>query len=236
MISNAPKNICIVDDDDDFVEFLGQYLGVRGFLCAGFQTAEALLKSNKLASFDFYILDLGLPGIDGVDLITLIRGGTSAGILVISGRMGADAFNSALTAGADMFVNKPIRFDQVYNAIASVCRRSSLKSTVSSPWKLDIRRSQFISPGGSVVDLTPVELKILSSLCDDINKPMSRQTLADAAGIVQNIDDRNLDSAIFRLRRKIEKDTSQPSPLKTVHGLGYQISEPVKVDDNRNRR
>lgn len=235
MILNDPKNICIVDDDADFVEFLGQYLGVRGLLSSGFANAEALLKSDKLSSFDFYILDLGLPGIDGIDLITLIRGQSSAGILVISGRMGADAFNSALTAGADMFINKPVRFDQVYNAIASVCRRTSLKSTASSPWQLDGRRSQFISPSGSVVDLTPVELKILSSLCDDINKPMSRQALADAAGIIQNIDDRNLDSAIFRLRRKIEKDTSQPSPLKTVHGLGYQISEPVKVVDNRNR-
>jgi DNA-binding response OmpR family regulator len=120
MISNDPKNICIVDDDADFVEFLGQYLGVRGLLSAGFANAEALLKSDKLSSFDFYILDLGLPGIDGIDLITLIRGQTSAGILVISGRMGADAFNSALTAGADMFINKPVRFDQEYNAIASV--------------------------------------------------------------------------------------------------------------------
>ena len=233
MIPNAPKKICIVDDDDDFVEFLGQYLGVRGLLTVGFANAEALLKSDKLSSFDFYILDLGLPGIDGIDLITLIRGQTSAGILVISGRMGADAFNSALTAGADMFINKPVRFDQVYNAIASVCRRTSLKSTASSPWQLDGRRSQFISPSGSVVDLTPVELKILSSLCDDINKPMSRQALADAAGIIQNIDDRNLDSAIFRLRRKIENGTDQPSPLKTVHGLGYQISEPVEVIGNR---
>jgi two-component system, OmpR family, response regulator len=62
---------------------------------------------------------------------------------------------------------------------------------------------------------------------------MTRQDLAVAAGIVQNLDDRNLGSAIFRLRRKIENGTDQPSPLKTVHGLGYQISEPVEVIDNR---
>jgi two-component system KDP operon response regulator KdpE len=233
MIPNAPKNICIVDDDVDFVEFLGQYLGVRGLSSAGFSSAEEFLKSNKLSSFDFYILDLGLPGIDGVDLITLIRGQSSAGILVNSGRMGADAFNSALTAGADMFINKPVRFDQVYNAIASVCRRTSVRSMGNASWKLDSRRSQLFSPSGSVVDLTPVELKIFSSLCDDVNNPMTRQDLAVAAGIVQNLDDRNLDSAIFRLRRKIENGTDQPSPLKTVHGLGYQISEPVEVIDNR---
>jgi DNA-binding response OmpR family regulator len=62
---------------------------------------------------------------------------------------------------------------------------------------------------------------------------MTRQDLAVAAGIVQNLDDRNLGSAIFRLRRKIENGTDQPSPLKTVHGLGYQISEPVEVIYNR---
>ena len=233
MITNAPEKICIVDDDGDFVEFLGQYLDVRGLTSAGFDTAEGLLKSAQLTSFDFFILDLGLPGIDGVDLITLIRGQSSAGILVISGRMGADAFNSALTAGADMFINKPVRFDQVYNAIASVSRRMSLRSNGSVAWKLDGRRSQFVSPSGAVVDLTPVEFKILKSLCEDVTSPMSRQDLADAAGIVQSADDRNLDSAIFRLRRKIEKDTERPSPLKTVHGLGYQINEPVEVLDNR---
>jgi two-component system KDP operon response regulator KdpE len=231
MIKDAPKKICIVDDDNDFVEFLGQYLDVRGLASKGFDTAEGLLNSPELSSFDFFILDLGLPGIDGVDLITLIRGQSSAGILVISGRMGADAFNSALTAGADMFVNKPVRFDQVYNAIASVCRRMSIRSVGNAPWTLNGRRSQFVSPAGSVVDLTPVELKILQRLCESTGAPTSRQDLAEAAGMTQSVDDRNLDAAIFRVRRKIEKDTGQPSPLKTVHGLGYQMSEPVTVLD-----
>lgn len=233
MIQNAPKKICIVDDDGDFVEFLGQYLDVRGLVSKGFDTAEGLLKSEELATFDFFILDLGLPGIDGVDLITLIRGQSSAGILVISGRMGADAFNSALTAGADMFVNKPVRFDQVYNAIASVCRRTAIRSITNAAWSLDSLKSQFISPTGSVVDLTPIELSILLCLSEDISAPISRQDLAEAAGIVQSADDRNLDAAIFRLRRKIEKGTEQPSPLKTVHGLGYQMSEPVTVLEQR---
>jgi len=229
MIENAPKNICIVDDDGDFLEFLGQFLNARSLGAKGFGTAEALLKSGELSAFDFFILDLGLPGIDGVDLITLIREHSSAGILVISGRMGADAFNSALTAGADMFVNKPVRFDQVYNAIASVCRRMTMRSVRSASWALDGRRSQFVSPAGSIADLTAIELMILNRLCEDTTTPVSRQDLAAAAGLVQSADDRNLDSAIFRLRRKIENVTAQPSPLKTVHGFGYQITEVVEV-------
>jgi two-component system KDP operon response regulator KdpE len=231
MIVNEPKNICIVDDDDDFVEFLCQFLNARGLEAKGFGSAEALLKSGDLSAFDFFILDLGLPGIDGVDLIPLIRQHSPAGILVISGRMGADAFNSALTAGADMFVNKPVRFDQVYNAIASVCRRMTMRSDRSASWALDGRRAQFVSPTGSVVDLTGIELMILQRLCADMTTPVSRQDLAEAANLVQSADDRNLDSAIFRLRRKIESVTNQPSPLKTLHGFGYQVTEAVEVVD-----
>jgi two-component system KDP operon response regulator KdpE len=211
------------------VEFLSQYLGVRGLSATGFAAAEALLKSDDIAKFDFFILDLGLPGIDGVDLITLLRARTDAGILVISGRMGPDAFNSALSAGADMFINKPIRFDQVYNAIASVCRRMSLRVVGNSPWRLLLKRSELVAPDGATVSLTPVELKILHRLFQNPSEVVTRHQLADAAGIITSGDDRNLDSAIFRLRRKIEKEASQSSPLKTVHGLGYQVSKPVEI-------
>jgi DNA-binding response OmpR family regulator len=130
-----------------------------------------------------------------------------------------------------MFVNKPVRFDQVYNAIASVCRRMTMRSDRSASWALDGRRAQFVSPTGSVVDLTAIELMILQRLCADMTTPVSRQDLAEAAGLVQSVDDRNLDSAIFRLRRKIESVTNQPSPLKTLHGFGYQVTEAVEVVD-----
>jgi two-component system KDP operon response regulator KdpE len=229
MADTPISQICIVDDDRDFVEFLGQYLGVRGLAAKGFATAELLLRSEDVAKFDLYILDLGLPGIDGIDLITLIRARTNAGILVISGRMGPDAFNSALSAGADMFINKPIRFDQVYNAIASVSRRMSLRIVSNLPWRLLLKRSNLVAPNGSSVSLTPVELKILHRLFKDPSEVVTRQQLSEAAGIITSGDDRNLDSAIFRLRRKIEKEAAQPSPLKTVHGLGYQVSKPVEI-------
>jgi len=229
MTETPISQVCIVDDDSDFVEFLGQYLEVRGLAASGFPTAEALLKSSDLAKFDFFILDLGLPGIDGVDLITLLRARTNAGILVISGRMGPDAFNSALLAGADMFINKPIRFDQVYNAIASVCRRMSLRIVANLPWRLSVNRCELVAPDGAKVHLTPVEVKILHRLFQDPSEMVSRQQLADAADITNSTDDRNLDSAIFRLRRKIEREASQPSPLKTVHGLGYQVAKPAEI-------
>lgn len=228
-MTETPSQICIVDDDRDFVEFLAQYLSGRGIPAKGFGAAEDLLASDELGNFDFFILDLGLPGIGGIDLITLIRASSSAGILVISGRMGPEAFNSALSAGADMFVNKPVRFDQVFHAIASVRRRVSLRQVGNPAWQLAVNRAQLVAPDGSTVSVTPVEVKVLLRLCRDPSQVVSRQELAEAAGMVDNGEDRNLESAIFHLRRKIEKEASQPSPLKTVHGVGYQIVKPVEI-------
>lgn len=118
-----PSDICIVDDDADFVSFLADYLRLRGCRCSTFTSAEELIRGGSLEDYDFFILDLGLPGIDGVELAALIRGSSNAGMLVVSGRLGPDAFNSALAAGADMFINKPVRFDQVSHAIQSIWRR-----------------------------------------------------------------------------------------------------------------
>jgi len=229
MIQTPLSQICIVDDDRDFVEFLVQFLIAKGLQTKGFETAEELLKSDEIGNSDFFILDLGLPGIDGVDLITLIRARSEAGILVISGRMGPDAFNSALSAGADMFVNKPVRFDQVYNAIGSVCRVTAQRKAGNPAWKLSPARAELTAPDGSTIDLTEVELLLLRRLCDEPQQAVSRQDLADASGIVDSALERNLDSAIFHLRRKIEKAAAQPSPLKTVHGFGFQISKPIEI-------
>jgi DNA-binding response OmpR family regulator len=105
----------------------------------------------------------------------------------------------------------------------------SLRIVGNSPWRLVVKRSELVAPDGGTVSLTPVELKILHRLFDDPSQVVTRQQLSDAAGIITSGDDRNLDSAIFRLRRKIEKEASQPSPLKTVHGLGYQVFKPTEI-------
>ena len=119
MAGEIPNTICIIDDDADFAQFLSHFMESKGARCTAFSSAEAFLQAKSIADIQAFVIDLGLPGLDGVDLTALIRAQTDAGILVISGRMGADAFNSALAAGADMFINKPVRFDQVYNALGS---------------------------------------------------------------------------------------------------------------------
>lgn len=223
-------NYCIVDDDDEFVQFLVKYLEAKGWRAKGYVSGEALLEAGTLADFDFFIVDLGLPGIDGVDLVTLIRSRSDAGILIVSGRMGPDAFNSALAAGADMFINKPARFDQIYHAIMSVCRRIPIKGGVDASWTMRSDPAALISPDGRQVPLSPLEMSLINRLLEARGTPVSREELAQASGAGGAPEFRNLDAAIFRLRRKIERDAARPSPFRTVHGKGYQLSEPLLLD------
>lgn len=229
MIQDFPASACIVDDDVDYVEFLVEYLQSRGCAAKGFDSAEGLLASGDLKSFEFFIIDLMLPGIDGVDLISLIRARTRAGILVVSGRMGPDAFNSVLAAGADMFINKPIRFDQVYHSIISIMRRISGSNDEEKGWRLDRSLEILTAPGGATVKLSRLDTALLVALQDRFGQPMSRVELASAAAVLPGPDHRNLDAAMFRLRRKIERHTNLPSPIRTVHGVGYQLSNHIET-------
>lgn len=221
MTETFPTSICLVDDDVDFVSFLSRYLEARGCTVMAFNSAEAFLEAPEALLMQFFLVDLTLPGADGVDLIGMIRAHGNAGIIVISGRMGPDAFSSALAAGADMFINKPVRFDQVYQAILSVTRRIGTARVVARNWGYDENDGSLISPSGNNVQLTKTERKLLSALLKAGGAAVDRPTLAKAGDIAASKDDRNLDAAMFRMRRRIEKTTREAAPLRTIHGSGY---------------
>lgn len=219
-----PRSVCIVDDDTDFVSFLQSYLEARSCKVCSFGSTESFLESRDQAiRSEFFLVDLSLPGADGVDLIGMIRTQSNAGIIVISGRMGPDAFSSALAVGADMFINKPVRFDQVYQAILSVTRRVAPGRNASAGWSFQKASGTLMSPSGAEITLTPTELKLVCKLISAQEAPVPRQTLASVAKIAASKDYRNLDAAMFRLRRKIEQATNEPAPFRTVHGSGYAI-------------
>lgn len=221
MSANFPSSVCIVDDDADLVAFLQRYLETRGCETTGFTSAETFLQTASAMHAPFYLIDLSLPGLDGIDLIGMLRAQSNAGIIVISGRMGPDAFMSALAAGADMFINKPVRFDQIYQAILSVTRRISETRAISKIWQYDGSNGLLTAPSGSSVRLTKTERKLFITLLQANGAAVDRPSLTLAAEIAASKDHRNLDAAMFRMRRRIEQQTQLAAPLRTVHGCGY---------------
>ena len=112
MVSSKPHyKICVIDDDQEFTRFVERYLTAVGHQVCGFVSPQDLLAEAGALDQDIFVVDLMLPDIDGIDLVSMIRANGNAGIIVVSGRMEADAFTTALAAGADMFINKPVRAD-----------------------------------------------------------------------------------------------------------------------------
>ena len=231
-LAPLPARVALVDDDGEFNEFLSEYLRARGAVVRSFRDGESFLKELEASSFDAYIVDLTLPGLDGVDVIAVVRGkDPHTSVLVVSGRVGPDAFNSCLAAGADMVIAKPVRFDQVVFALQALERRASAApaSTPSAhPWRLEAPSSTLRTPSGGRVKLSPAEVEFLVALAQRPGTSMTRAELARAAGILED-GQRNVDAAMYRMRKRIEAATGELAPVRSVHRVGYVLGVPLEV-------
>jgi CheY-like chemotaxis protein len=105
-----PKTLAIIDDDVEYTEFLSQHLRELGVEVTVFSNSSDLLVDDRAYGFEFYVVDLMLPGISGLDLIDVIRRRSSVGLLVVSGNLGPQVFRQVVSAGADMYLSKPVLF------------------------------------------------------------------------------------------------------------------------------
>jgi CheY-like chemotaxis protein len=117
-----------------------------------------LLLGGAPADYDFYIFDLMLPGVDGEQLLDILRRRSEAGVLVITGRLGTEVFSRVLHAGADMLLTKPVQFKQVEHAVEPVYRRSARVAVANGPWRLDRRERTLTAPDGATVALAESDI------------------------------------------------------------------------------
>ncbi len=223
----APRTLALVDDDPAFSEYLTQYLCERGIAARWFADSDDLLCSDKPFDFDFYVLDLMLPGIDGLSLLRLLRKRSRAGVLVVSGMAAATAFDQVIAAGADMHLAKPVSFEQVLLAIGGVYRRSAAPPPAAVPWRLDASRSLLLSPEGARIELSPTDLSVLACLLDADGDTVSREKLAGCLGRSPDDDPNLLNATIYRLRRRIERATQELAPLQARSRAGYLFRAPL---------
>jgi DNA-binding response OmpR family regulator len=217
-----PHNLALVDDDSEFTEYLAQHLREQGVGVTEYRSADDLLADRRAFAFDFYVLDLGLPGIDGLDLVRLLRRRSDAGMLVVSGRVEADVFESVVNAGADMYLAKPVRFDQVQLAVRAIHRRISMALRQASNWRLDREARALIAPDGARVELSDGDLAILGCFVGRDGETVSRDTLRQALGYAEGEEsDNTLTATVYRLRRRIERATTMVVPLQSQSRMGY---------------
>ena len=230
MIEAKKKCIVIVDDHLEIVRTLVMNFRARGYrtLSAGdAATATALVAE---ANPDAMILDLGLPDMDGGELIGKIRSWSNVPILVLSGRTELERKLSALKSGADDYISKPFEIDEVIARVEAVLRRA--KDSTSNPhfllggWKIDLVRHHITGSAGSKPDvhLTPIEWRLLEYLLSKSGSLVSQKELLQAVwGDSYENETNYLRLFISQLRKKLEPNPQLPAYILTEPGIGYRL-------------
>lgn len=225
-----PRTLALVDDDAEYTEYLSQFLQDQGVEVTRYADSNDLLAHPDAYTYDFYVVDLMLPGIDGVELIKVLRRRTEAGLLVVSGRLAPEVFQQVIGAGADMYLTKPVQFEQVALAVQAVQRRVVAANPAQAVWKLDRRARQLVAPDGARVDLSEGDMTLMECFVEAEGEVVSRDALVQRLRRdPQDDSPDSLNATIYRLRRRIEKVTPALVPLQSRSRVGYVFRAPLKV-------
>lgn len=241
----TPTNILIVDDDREISALVSEFLAPYGFHVTAVGDGRTMREVLAQQSFDLVLLDLMLPGEDGLSLCRHLRATTALPIIMLTA-MGSETDRVVgLEMGADDYVAKPFSARELLARIKAVLRRGGPRSeegdhstTVTaqvgkemlefSGWHLDTGKRQLHSPDGVLVELTSGEFDLLYAFCTNPQRVLTRDQLLDLArGRVSGPFDRTIDVQVGRLRRKLEIDPKKPEILKTVRGGGYMLATEV---------
>jgi two-component system KDP operon response regulator KdpE len=226
-MSEATTRVLVVDDEPQLLRALGINLRARRYDVHTAATGSAALATAAAHPPDLVILDLGLPDMDGVEVVTELRGWTSVPILVLSGRTGSADKVEALDAGADDYVTKPFGIDELLARLRAMTRRNTPRdeAPVVTMGEVEIDlAARRVRKDDQDVRLTPTEWHLLEVLVRHPNALMSqRQLLAEVWGPGYEKAHGNLRLYMGQLRKKLEADPARPRYLVNEPGMGYRF-------------
>jgi two-component system KDP operon response regulator KdpE len=220
--------LLIVDDEAPFLRALALSLRARGYDVDTAESAEVGLKAAKVGHPDVVILDLGLPGMSGLDALRELRTWTGTPVIVLSARQAEPTKVEALDAGADDYVTKPFGFNELLARIRAAARKGqpgpAEPVVVTADFTLDFAAKRVTTSGGDDVRLTPTEWGIVELLARHRGRLVSKQqVLRDVWGYEDEQDSPYLRVHMAAIRRKLEPDTSRPRYFVTEPGMGYRF-------------
>lgn len=222
---DAP-HLLVVDDDTRIRNLLKQYLSENGFRITVAGTAAEARRKLAGLDFDLLILDVMMPGESGVDLTKSLRTEKEVPILMLTALSETDSRVTGLEAGADDYLPKPFDPRELILRINNILRRGGPSMTpkveqlVFGPYTFQIARRE-LKKGGETLKLTDREQDILAIFAERAGETIPRHELVAGES---DVGERTIDVQINRLRRKIERDPSNPVWLQTVRGIGYRLS------------
>ena len=223
--------ILIVEDERNLALGLRVNLEVEGYDVAVAETGEAALADVSLRSPDLVLLDLMLPGIDGYEVLSTLRSrGVNAPILILSARAEEIDKVQGFRAGADDYVTKPFGVMELVLRVHALLRRANPGGAAPTrsllrfgDVEVDVTRL-LVRRAGEEIALTPRAFQLLVALLVNSDRPMSRHELLRTVwGYDASVTTRTVDAHVAELRRKLEREPSEPRHIMTVHKVGYRI-------------
>ena len=224
------KRVLVVDDEAKIVEVVGDYLRSNGFSVTTAADGEGALASARARPPDLVVLDLGLPGLDGLDVARALRRASPVPIIMLTARGEETDRVLGLELGADDYLVKPFSPRELLARVRAVLRRAEglqmeRERFVVGDVVVDTSRRE-VTLGDGVIELTATEFDLLVALARQPGRVFTRAQLLGAIhGVVVESYERTVDAHIKNIRRKLEPDPRQPRYLLTVHSVGYRFAD-----------
>jgi DNA-binding response OmpR family regulator len=226
------KTILVVEDERRIADLARDYLEHAGFGVRVVASGEAALEAVGRERPALAVLDLGLPGIDGMDVIREIRRESTLPVIIVTARDDEIDKLLGLELGADDYLTKPFSPRELVARVRAVLRRAESGTDradaaliQAGELTIDVPRMR-AELGGRLIDLTPTEFALLAQLARQPGRIFTRSQLLDAVhGVAFESYERAIDTHIKNIRRKLEPDPRRPRHLLTVYGVGYRLAE-----------
>ncbi|MGE5221676.1 MAG: response regulator [Omnitrophica WOR_2 bacterium] len=223
-----PKKILIVDDEPQIVHVVKAYLEKAGYQAVTARDGPTAISTFRHEKPDLLILDLNLPGMDGLDVCRAIRRESDVPILMLTARVEEADRLIGLELGADDYVVKPFSPREVVARVRTILRRASTTPASADviqvgDLRVDLEQHQ-VELGGRIIELTPTEFDILVTLARQPKRVLSRlQIMEQAQGSAFEGYERTIDAHIKNIRLKLEPNPKKPAYIHTVFGVGYKL-------------
>ena len=227
------KTVLVVDDEPKIVQLARDYLESAGFAVLSAGDGPSALQAARTRRPDLIVLDLGLPGVDGLDVTRALRRDSSVPIIMLTARADESDKLVGLELGADDYVTKPFSPKELVARVRAVLRRTEQASAAATAelirvgeLEIDVPRLG-VSVRGREATLTGTEFQLLVTLARQPGRVFTRSQLLDAVhGVAFESYERAIDAHVKNIRRKLEPDPRAPRYILTVYGVGYHLAEP----------
>jgi two-component system response regulator RegX3 len=224
------ERILVVDDTEAILDAVTDALAAEGFEVQGVSDGRLALETAQAEPFDLVILDLMLPGLSGTEICRRLRAESPVPIIMLTARDAEADRVLGLEIGADDYITKPFSEVELLSRVRAILRRRELDRVTGAATvrrlgglQIDLGRHE-VSVDGDRVHLTLSEFKVLSLLAEQPERVISRRELMQHLWASEHVGDEHAcEVHISNLRRKIERDPSQPERLVTVRGMGYKL-------------